>query len=444
MQSAAVALAALPWPLRALAQAPPKGYALLIGNTSYNPAEENLPPAEKCLRDLEQQLRRFGFEAVSFHDVPVAKVQAEVTKLQRTVAANPGMPAVFYFVGHGFQSNAENFLVPAGSDLNAVPAQLSKACISLEREIFSRLKRPVGPAATVIMVDACRTPDRPRSPGEGYNQTLPPEGCHVAFATGPGKRAFAPNDPQRDTLFAEVLVAELASSPPDRSILLTLESVRAKVANRVNAIPTIVRVFGPNAQEPELASNVTGDPAWAAGAASTPASTAPLTAPSPASGELAAARAIDSPEEAISRLRAFLQKNPEGDEADVARLRLRDLETVLRAARAARLDLDAAKLTANQPERVAEDMRRALQGDKYAALRVAETLPQPAAGGELIERTDYGRWMIFAANLGNGIAAYRLSLYFRNVDRRDAEASRYLAMARAAQYTPPRQLESGR
>ena len=89
-------------------------------------------------------------------------------------------------------------------------------------------------------------------------------------------------------------------------------------------------------------------------------------------------------------------------------------------------------------------MRRALQGDKYAALRVAETMTPPAAGGELVERTDYGRWMIFAANLGNGIAAYRLSLFFRNVDRRDAEAARYLAMARANNYTPPRQLESGR
>ncbi len=445
LQSAAGAIAALVWPFRAPAQAAPKGYALLIGNTSYNPAEENLPPAEKCIRDLEPQLVRFGFEVVTFHDVPAAKVQAEVTKLQRAVASNPSTAAVFYFVGHGFQSNAENFLVPAGSDLNADPAQLSKTCISLEREIFTRLKRPVGPAATVIMVDACRTPDRPRSPGEGYNQTLPPEGCHVAFATGPGKRAFAPNDPLRDTLFAEVLVAELASSPPDRSILLTLESVRAKVANRVNAIPTIVRVFGPNAQEPELASNVTGDPTWAPGAVSAPAAATPTTPPSAAaSGELAAARAIDSPQEAIDRLRAFLQKTPEGDEADVARLRLRDLETVVRAARAARLDLDASKLTANQPARVAEDMRRALQGDKYAALRVAETLPQPSAGGELIERTDYGRWMIFAANLGNGIAAYRLSLYFRNVDRRDAEASRYLAMARAANYTPPRQLESGR
>ncbi|MGZ5242087.1 MAG: hypothetical protein ACXWCN_18370, partial [Caldimonas sp.] len=117
---------------------------------------------------------------------------------------------------------------------------------------------------------------------------------------------------------------------------------------------------------------------------------------------------------------------------------------VLRAARTARLNLHTAPLEASLGARGAEDIRRSLQGDKYAALRVAEALPRPAAGGELIERTDYGRWMIFAAYLGNGIAAYRLSEYFRNVDRRDAEASRYLALARANQYTPPRQLEAGR
>ena len=194
------------------------------------------------------------------HDAAIAQVQAEVAKIQRAVVSRPDLPAMFYFVGHGFQSNAENFLAPAGGDLEVALAQLSKTCISLEKEIFVRLKRPIGPAATVIMVDACRTPDRPHMPGEGYNQTLPPEGCHVAFATGPGKRAFAPNDPERHTLFAEVLVHELDASPADRSMLLTLESVRAKVANRVNSIPTIVRVFGKNAQEPELASNVSGDP----------------------------------------------------------------------------------------------------------------------------------------------------------------------------------------
>jgi hypothetical protein len=443
LQSALAVGSAAAWPARA--QAGAAGHALLVGNTSYNPREESLPPALKCIRDLETRLRRFGFEVVTLHDAAIAQVQAEVTKVQRAVAARPDLPAVFYFVGHGFQSNAENFLVPAGGDLEVAAAQLSKTCVSLEKEIFVRLKRPIGPTATVIMIDACRTPDRPHKPGEGYNQTMPPEGCHVAFATGPGKRAFAPNDPEKHTLFAEVLVAELDASPADRSVLLTLESVRAKVANRVNSIPTIVRVFGRNAQEPELASNVAGDPPWAPPAASGAVSAPPPVRPAPPeSPELAAARALGSPEDAATKLRAFLEKAAEGDETEVAKLRLRDLETVLKAARIARLDLDVSKLSASLGPRVAEDIRRSLQGDKYAALRVAEALPRPTPGGDLIERTDYGRWMIFAANLGNGIAAYRLSEYFRNVDRRDAEASRYLALARANQYTPPRQLESGR
>ncbi len=115
---------------------------------------------------------------------------------------------------------------------------------------------------------------------------------------------------------------------------------------------------------------------------------------------------------------------------------------MLGAAREARLTLDLALLQ-GQPARVLEDAQRALRGDKYAALRVAEVFKQPASG-ELIERTDHGRWMSFSAYLGNGIAAWRLSQHFRNVDRRDAEAARYANLARANNYLPPRQLGSDR
>lgn len=454
LQAAGAGLAAWHWPLRAQGAS---GYALLVGNTSYNPNDEDLPPARKCIADLEARLQRFGFSTVALHDPPIAQVQAELDRLQKAIAANPAAAATFYFVGHGFQSNAENYLVPAGGNLKSAPATLAKACLSLEREVFVRLKRPAGPAATVIMVDACRTPDRPRSPTEGYNQTMPPDGCHVAFATGPGKRAFAPADPLRYTLFAEALVAELDLSPPDRSVLLTLESVRVKVARKVNSIDAIVRAFGRNAQEPELASNVAGDPKWIVAAASAAPAPAPRPVPdaapvvvpsadtSAARAALDATRAVASPDEALDKLKALLQTLPEGSELnDIAQLRAKNLEAVLAAARTARLNLDVSAFVAGKPPRVVEDVRRALQGDKYAALRVAETLPRPAAAGDLIERTDHGRWMIFAAYLGNGIAAYRLSEHFRNVDRRDTEASRFLNLARANNYTPPRQLEAGR
>ena len=464
LKAAAAGALALPFalplapPFATPARAAGNAFALLVGNTSYNPSDENLPPALKCVRDLETKLKRYGFEVATLHDPSIAQVQAELDKLQRSVAAGPANAGVFYFVGHGFQSNAENYLVPAGGDLKATPDQLARTCISLERDVFARLKRSEGPAATVIMVDTCRTPDRPRSPTEGYNQTLPPEGCHVAFATGPGKRAFAPNDPQRYTLFAEALVAEFDTTEANRSVLLTLESVRAKVSRKVNAIDAIVRAFGPNAQEPELASNVSGDPTWIVGAAPASAAVAPAPAaassaasdaaptalsPAEASAELERIRRLASPEEAAARLKALADKLPEGDLADLARQRLRDLDKVLEAARTARLNLDLTALLAGRSPRFAEDVARSLRGDKYAAMRVAEALPRPA-GTELIERTEHGRWMIYSAYLGNGIAAYRLSEHYRSVDRRDVEASRFLALARANQYTPPRQLTQGR
>ncbi len=438
--------------------------ALLIGNTAYTPNDENLPPAPKCINDLREQLQRMGYGVVALLDPSIAQIKTELDSLQQRIKNHPGWPAVFYFVGHGFQSNAENFLVPAGGDLKRAPADLARLCLSLEKDVFTRLQRPLGPAATVVMVDTCRTPDRPRLPGEGYNQTLPPQGCHVVFATGPGKRAFAPNNPLLHTLFADVLLSELGRTPPSQSIFLTLEAVRFKVTKKVNAIPPIVRAFGVNAQQPELASNVMGDPVWLPSAklssatanqrpmqpdhaASPSASTASSAPPSPlvTEVELREIQALTSPDEAIHRLKTFLAHAPAGDLADLAKQRLNDLENVTRAARLARLPLtnEAFALLNTQPLRLQEDARRARRGDKYAALRVAEGFAPPSAG-ELIERTEHGRWLAFAAHLGNGIAAYRLSQHFRNVDRRDAEAARFLSLALSHQYTPPRQLDAGR
>ena len=461
VQAGAAGLGWPGWPRPAGAAS--AGRALLVGNTAYTPDDEAIAPALKCIVDLQAQLERFGFDVVALHNPDIAQVRAELDRVRQAVAADARASGLFYFVGHGFQSNAANLLVPAGGDLKVDAERLARSCIHLEKDVFSRFGRPLGPAASVILVDACRTPDKPLAPNEGYNQTLPPEGCHVVFATGPGKRAFTPQDPARHTLFTEMLVAELARTDPSRSVFLTLEQVRSKVLRRVNGIAVIVRAFGLDAQVPELASNVAGDPPWVGGAgpagggapaanggtASAPNAGAAPPEPRPAAPEADAQRELDaiaglaSPEEAAARLEALVARLPEdGDLAGVAGLRLKALQTVLSAARTARLSLDVSRLAA-QPARVAEDAQRALRGDKYAALRVAESLPRPD-GGDLIERTEYGRWMIFSAYLGNGIAAWRLSEHFKNQDRRDVEAARFLNLARANRYTPPRQLESGR
>ena len=406
-----------------------RAVALLVGNTAYNPNDDDLPPALKCLVDLAGRLERLGYAPQVLHDPSKAEVIAAIGALRRRVAEDARLHAVFYFVGHGFQSDGENYLIPAGGDVGASAAQLAATSLSVERDVFAPLRRDAGPAATTILVDACRTLDRPARAQESRNQTLPPEGCHVAFATGPGQRAFAPSDPQRHTFFAEALVDELDLALPQQSVLATLEGVRVRVARRVNDNDAIRAAFGENAQQPELASNVRGDPPWiGAVAVATAAAT---------TGATGATGAADEPIAAGER--------PGRVDGDVARQReeaaARARSTALRVG----LDPDADPDAVPAPDGTArrEDVLRARGGDIYAALRVAESCRRPAPG-ELIERTAYGRWMAFAAYMGNGIAAYRLSLWFRNVDRRDAEAARYLRLARQNHYTPPKQLDTTR
>ena len=297
--------------------------------------DENLPPADKCIRDLEVQLKRFGFEVASFHDpCRSAQVQAEARQAAARRRGQPRHAGGVLFRRPRLPVERRE-LPGAGRQRPRGRAGAALQDLHLAREGRLRAGEAAGTARP--RPSSWSTPAaRPIGRASPARATTRP--CRPKAATSPSRpaRASAPSRPttrQRDTLFAEVLVAELAASPADRSILLTLESVRARVARKVNSVPTIVKVFGPNAQEPEIASNVSGDPAWSAARASDASGRADGRPPAPPT----AGRAPNSPqpappnrpEAAAERLRALLQKTPDGDEADLARLRLRDLETVL-------------------------------------------------------------------------------------------------------------------
>ena len=55
----------------------------------------------------------------------------------------------------------------------------------------------------------------------------------------------------------------------------------------------------------------------------------------------------------------------------------------------------------------------------------------------------YEGWMQYAAALGNGIASYRLALYYRRTGLIQ-EASEYEALARSLGYTPPPSMDNRR
>jgi hypothetical protein len=132
----------------------------------------------------------------------------------------------------------------------------------------------------------------------------------------------------------------------------------------------------------------------------------------------------------------FLTRFPASALRPNATIRLEDVRRVREAARRSRVLRTAIEIPEGNPLR--NDYRAALQGDKFAAQRVAEAVAKaPAYGGNASAQ----RWLQFSAELGNGLAAYEVSRTF-NAQNLIQEASYYLALAESNGYRLPRDFDT--
>ncbi len=141
-------------------------------------------------------------------------------------------------------------------------------------------------------------------------------------------------------------------------------------------------------------------------------------------------------EEGFKTVTEFLARFPASPLAANATIRLEDMARVRDAARRSRV----LRVPLNLPETgpLSGDYRAALQGDKFAAHRVAAAIRKAPALGDTQAAQ---RWLQFSAELGNGIAAYEVAQIFngRNLVQ---EASYYLALAKSSGYRPPRDFDT--
>jgi hypothetical protein len=92
-----------------------KRVALVIGNNDYR----NVPPLQKAVNDaraMSDALKQLGF-TVLFAENQNRKAFSE-TMLAFDKAVDPGDTAFFFFAGHGFEINGQNYLLP--TDIAAV------------------------------------------------------------------------------------------------------------------------------------------------------------------------------------------------------------------------------------------------------------------------------------------------------------------------------------
>jgi uncharacterized caspase-like protein len=169
---------------------PPKGVALIIGESTYRhlPALAN---TGNDARAITQLLTALGFEARSVSDHDAAKLRRD---LERFAEDAEGADVAFlYYSGHGIEAGGENYLLPIDADLDAL-ADASSRLVPLSATI-ERIRQSV--PVTIFLLDACRT------------DPFPPGALVKARASQPGAQS---RQRPRIALRFKSTAARLASS----------------------------------------------------------------------------------------------------------------------------------------------------------------------------------------------------------------------------------------
>lgn len=442
----AAAGAGLPgWPLAAEdgssdEGAEPPRLALLIGNRDY-PEGEDLPPIHKNVRDLREALEKRGFTVADAVDLDLPQARELMARFAVSVKAAPADSTVlFYFSGHGAQVDAENLLVSAHINPKSRPDTLAAGSLTLTKDVIGQLpRRPDG--LTIAVIDACRTSLKPMLDGEGLNQVEAPTGVLIAFATGAGKPAIAPNNDANSTFYTASLVKMLNSASGETPFSDLFRLVKTDTQNTMLNHPAkILRDF---AQVPFIAENTKVRRKLAPRVRN-----APPPPPRKEAESVAWARVESQiwPADVARAAAAYITDYPDSaltGSAQVARDGALEAAQILRR-NDVRLYRSAFAMSPDTPADMAADIVKAGRGDKDAAARLGQ---RHSVGGGLYGGVDktgrFEGWMQYAAALGNGIASYRLALYYRGTNQAQ-QASQYEALARKLGYTPPPSLDNSR
>lgn len=179
-----------------------KKVALLIGNNNYLNTQNNLKNAKNDVIDVGNILKKYGFEVTILFDLP----KNEFEKAIADYAVNLGEAEIgfFYFSGHGFENNGENYMIP--SDASLTSQSIDKNCININY-LFQHLEK-VGNPTNVILLDACRNNlklNTSETKIKGFTTPDPPNGSLVVYGTRIGKIA-SDNSLGKNGTFTESLL----------------------------------------------------------------------------------------------------------------------------------------------------------------------------------------------------------------------------------------------
>jgi hypothetical protein len=222
--------------------------ALVIGNSGYSNAPV-LPNTVNDARDMAASLRKVGFEVVDGVNLDKRGMDQAVTRFARL--AQDADAAMFYYAGHGFQFNGENYLVPVEARVeDEISVQYETTRLN---DVLTALNFSKG--VKIMVLDACRNnpfvsqlakrqATRGFAVGSGLAPVARAQGMVIAYATQAND--VAADGTGRNSPFTAALVREI--DQPGLEVATMFRRVQKSVYDATNG-----------RQTPELSLSLLGD-----------------------------------------------------------------------------------------------------------------------------------------------------------------------------------------
>ena len=196
---------------------------LLIGNRMY----QHLPRVETAINDvhaIESALLEIGIKSVPLTDLTDnAEQKKQIDTF--TSAVRPEDVVLFYYTGHGIQSEDDDFLLPLDYDPGD-PEDIQSRGYAVSARLVARLKKA---SARILILDASRPWTGPR--GTMGLQELPSTNDRTAllFSTSPNHTSPPQGQEMPTSVFAQQFIATLKTPG------LTIPELFERIRNLVGA-----------------------------------------------------------------------------------------------------------------------------------------------------------------------------------------------------------------
>jgi uncharacterized caspase-like protein len=197
--------------------------ALVIGNAAYTAGSTLKNPVNDA-RDIATRFQELGFDKVIVvTDADLREMESALNNFAKELRA--GSVGVFYYAGHGMQSQGENYLIPVDAQIQS-EADIRYESLALGK-VLGRME-DTDNQVNIVILDACR--DNPfsrgwRSSGSQGLVEVRAEGMLIAYATAPGD--VAADGKGRNGTFTGALLKGMRT--PGQDIVLMMREVRRTV-----------------------------------------------------------------------------------------------------------------------------------------------------------------------------------------------------------------------